>query len=98
MARVLHLFSNMKVGAKMKARTKESYRIETILNSYRNAADKAKAAKKEMEELKEYILENVKPGAYGELLLGIEKRDVKEYVVKARTDTILKVIRTGEII
>lgn len=82
----------------MKARTKESYKIETILNSYKNASDSAKASKKEADDLRAYILENIDPGLYGELLLGIEKRDVKEYVVKARTDTIVKVMRTGEIV
>lgn len=98
MAPLLHLFSIMKVGTKMKARTKESYKIETILNSYKNASDSAKASKKEADDLRAYILENIDPGLYGELLLGIEKRDVKEYVVKARTDTIVKVMRTGEIV
>ena len=81
----------------MKARTKESYKIETILNSYKNASEKAKALKKEVDELRAYIIDNVEPGAYGELLLGIETRDVKEYVVKARIDKIIKVMRTGEL-
>lgn len=81
----------------MKARTKESYKIETILASYLNASERAKAAQKEKDDLRDYILENVDPGQYGELLLGIEERSVKEYVVKARTDRIIKVMRTGEL-
>lgn len=70
--------------------------IELILADFKNQQEALKEAKKNIDELKAYILENVEPGQYGEMLLGIEKRSVKEYVVKARIDTIIKVLRTGD--
>lgn len=62
-----------------------------ILNEYQELKEVINAANKRANELKALIKNDYKPGEYGNLILTIEERQVKEYVVSARVDQIIKV-------
>lgn len=63
------------------------------LQEYKELNDLVSHAKKRIEEIKAEIKEKYKPGEYGELLLTIEERRVKEYIVPARIDKVIKVVK-----
>ncbi len=50
-------------------------------------------ADKRLKEIKKEIEENIAAGKYGDFALGFEFREVREYVVPARTDKIIKVVK-----
>lgn len=62
-----------------------------VLSEYREANELKKAAEKRVKELKEKIMKDIEEGKYGHLVLEFETRDVKSYVVPARTDTLIKI-------
>lgn len=61
-----------------------------ILQEYREQNEIKKAAEKRVKELKEAILQMTE-GQYDNFVLEFESRNVKEYVVAARVDTLIKI-------
>lgn len=62
-----------------------------ILAEYKEEQILKAKAEARIKELKAQIQADIDAGQYGDYVLIFEQRDVKEYVVKARTDTIVKV-------
>lgn len=62
-----------------------------ILKEFKEEQELKKAAEKRIAELKAQIQAEIDAGQYGDYVLVFEEREVKEYTVKARTDTIVKV-------
>jgi hypothetical protein len=62
-----------------------------ILSAYKEFQELKSMADKRIKELQLEIKRRFKPGKYGQYLLNFEVREVKEYVVPARTDHIVKV-------
>lgn len=67
--------------------------IAGILLRYKAIKEEAAALTKEANEMKDQILA-LPAGKYHEVLLGFEERHVKAYEVKARVDTIIKILIT----
>lgn len=63
---------------------------EKLIAEFKSLKDQQKETDRRLKELKESIL-NFDAGMYGEYVLTFETRNVKQYVVEARTDTIIKV-------
>lgn len=70
-------------------------KIQILAEFKEEQALKAKAEAR-IKELKAQIQAEIDAGKYGDYVLIFEERDVKEYVVKARTDTIVKVHNLAE--
>lgn len=64
-----------------------------LLSEYKELQALKTEAEKRYKELKKQIEENIEAGKYGEFALGFEFREVREYVVPARTDKIIKVVK-----
>lgn len=62
-----------------------------ILAEFKENKELVSQAEKRLKELKDQIKSDIDAGVYGDLVLTIEEREVKEYVVPARTDKIIKV-------
>lgn len=62
-----------------------------ILAEFKESKELTAFAEKRLKELKDIIKAEIETGKYGDLVLTIEEREVKEYVVPARTDKIIKV-------
>jgi hypothetical protein len=65
-------------------------KIKILAEFKEEQALKAKAEAR-IKELKAQIQAEIDQGKYGDYVLIFEERDVKQYVVSARTDTIVKV-------
>lgn len=65
-------------------------KIET-LTEYRELQELKATADKRLKEIKREIEQNISAGKYGNMLIHFELREVKEYVVPARIDKIVKV-------
>lgn len=70
-------------------------KIQILAEFKEEQALKAKAEAR-IKELKAQIQAEIDAGKYGDYVLIFEERDVKEYVVKARVDTIVKVHNLAE--
>jgi hypothetical protein len=66
-----------------------------ILADFKEQQELVRLANKRISELKEAIKNEFEAGVYGDLVLTFEDRFVKEYVVPARVDKIIKVIEKG---
>lgn len=67
-----------------------------ILKDFQEAKELKAAAEKRYQTLRSEILEDMKAGKYGDMVLDFEEREVKEYTVAARTDKIIKVSRVNK--
>lgn len=67
-----------------------------ILEEYKETKELVAAAEKRVRELKAQIQAEIDAGKYGDYVLVFEEREVKEYVVPARTDRIVKVSNIKE--
>lgn len=63
------------------------------LQEYRDLKELTATAAKRIKEIQAEIKAHYEPGEYGDLILTIEEREVKEYTVPARTDQIIKVVK-----
>lgn len=64
---------------------------EKILAEYKELQEQKSKADKRLKELKDEIQREMKPGMYGDYVLIFETREVREYLVPARIDHIVKV-------
>lgn len=64
-----------------------------ILAEFKELQELKAAAEKRYKEIKKQIESEIEAGKYGDFALGFEFREVREYVVPARTDKIIKVVK-----
>lgn len=64
-----------------------------ILAEYKEEVELRNHAEKRIKELKAQIQAEIDAGKYGDYVLTFDQREVKEYVVAARTDTLVKVVK-----
>lgn len=62
-----------------------------ILSEFKELQELKSKAEKRIKELKAQIQAEIAAGQYGDYILMYEERDVKEFTVPARHDTIVKV-------
>lgn len=63
----------------------------TVLSEFKELNELKNSAEKRIKELKAQIKAEIEAGKYGDYVLTYEEREVKEFTVAARVDTILKV-------
>lgn len=65
---------------------------ENLLAQYKLLQEAKSRVDRELKDMRESLLK-MKAGQYGNFLLAFETREVREYVVPARIDHIVKVIK-----
>jgi hypothetical protein len=90
MARILQLlvYKEAKMKAKVTKINQDS--IESKLAYYKVLQENKSKIDKELKLLKDELLKS-DAGQYGQYMLAFETREVREYLVPARIDTIVKV-------
>lgn len=84
------MYITTKKDASMKKDLSKKAKI-TILKEFKKYQKLKAKAEARYKELKEQIQAEIDSGKYGDYVLAITEREVKEYTVPARTDTIVKV-------
>jgi hypothetical protein len=64
-----------------------------VLAEYREIQELKAAAEKRYKELKKQIEAEIESGKHGDFVVAFEFREVREYIVPARTDKIVKVVK-----
>lgn len=62
-----------------------------ILSDFKEEQELKNRAEKRLKELKAQIMADIEAGMYGDYCLTFDKREVKEFTVESRVDTIVKV-------
>lgn len=85
----------MKQTKKQVAQISPKTKPSILLQDYKSLLKIKSEAEKQIKELKEKI-SAMEAGQYDNFVLAFEEREVKEYIVKSRTDRIIKVLEIGE--